>query len=156
MKYKIVAVGKLKEAYLREACAEYVKRLSRFGEVKVEEAEECLFNGVPSGSEIAKIIAAEGKEILRRAEGAIIALDVEGKTLSSPQIAESIDKLLLQSSMITVAIGGSYGLSDEVKNAAALRLSFGRITLPHQLCRVVALEQLYRAETIRKNIPYHK
>ena len=81
MKYKIVAVGKLKEAYLREACAEYVKRLSRFGEVKVEEVEECLFNGVPSGAEIAKIIAAEGKEILRRAEGAIIALDVEGKTL---------------------------------------------------------------------------
>lgn len=156
MKYKIVAVGKLKEAYLREACAEYVKRLSRFGEVKVEEVEECLFNGVPSGAEIVKIIAAEGKEILRRAEGAIIALDVEGKTLSSPQIAESIDKLLLQSSVITVAIGGSYGLSDEVKNAAALRLSFGRITLPHQLCRVVALEQLYRAETIRKNIPYHK
>lgn len=156
MTFKIVVVGKIKEGYYRDAVAEYVKRLSRFAEVQIVEVAEHTFNGIPNAAETEKIVNAEGAGILQKAEGCLVALDIGGKELSSVQLSEQIEKLMQNFSTITFVIGGSYGLSEQVKSRADLRLSFGKITLPHQLCRVVLCEQLYRACTIRHNVPYHK
>lgn len=156
MNYKIVAVGKIKEKFFREAIDEYAKRLSRFGNLQIVEVDEHTFCGVPNAKEVEKIISAEGKSILSKVEGCLVALDIGGQELSSEQLAEKMEKFMQNYSTITFVIGGSYGLSDEVKKAAQLRLSFGKITLPHQLCRVVLCEQVYRACTIRSNVPYHK
>lgn len=156
MTFKIVAVGKIKEEYYRDAVAEYVKRISRFAEVKIAEVAEKTFNGMPNAAEKEKILAAEGEGILQRAEGCVIALDIDGKEMSSTELSEQLEKLEKNHSTISFVIGGSYGLSQQVKQRAELRLSFGKITLPHQLCRVVLCEQLYRACTIRRNVPYHK
>ncbi len=156
MKFKIVAVGKIKENYFKDAIAEYVKRISRFASTEIVEVEECTFSGIPNESEIEKIVQAEGQSILQKTEGCLVALDIDGKQLTSVQIAEQMEKTLQRFSTITFVIGGSYGLSQQVKQRADLRLSFGKITLPHQLCRVVLCEQIYRACAIRNNVPYHK
>lgn len=156
MTFKIVAVGKIKEGYFRDAIAEYAKRISRFAEVKIVEVEECTFNGIPNSSQIEKILSTEGLAILQKVEGCLVAMDINGRELSSTALSDELDKLTQTYSTITFVIGGSYGLSSEVKSRANLRLSFGKITLPHQLCRVVLAEQLYRACTIRHNVPYHK
>ena len=156
MKVKIVAVGKIKEQYLKDAIAEYVKRISRFAKVEIIETEERLFNGVPNEKEIEKILAEEAKGLSAKAEGFVIALDIDGETLTSKQIAEKIDNAQNRFSTLTFLIGGSYGMASALKQSAALRLSFGKITLPHQLARVVACEQIYRAFTILNNVPYHK
>ena len=156
MKYKIVVVGKIKEKFYKDAIDEYVKRISRFGSVEIAETDERLFNGVPNAKETDIILDAEGKSILPRLEGYVIALDIGGKQLSSEEIADILDKQKQQHSTFTFVIGGSYGLSNLIKDRANLRLSFGKITLPHQLCRVVLCEQLYRACCIQNNVPYHK
>lgn len=156
MMYKIVVVGKIKEKYFKDAIEEYTKRLSRFVDVQIVEVDEHTFCGIPNQSEIEKIISAEGKSILQKVEGCLVVLDIGGKELSSEQLAEQLEKYTQNYSTVTFVIGGSYGLSDEVKQRAQLRLSFGKITLPHQLCRVVLCEQIYRACTIRNNVPYHK
>ena len=156
MTFKIVVVGKIKEDYFRDAIAEYTKRISRFAQVKIVEVSESTFNGIPNAAETEKILSAEGQNILQKVEGCLVALDIDGQELSSTQLADQIDRLTQRFSTITFVIGGSYGLSSEVKARADLRLSFGKITLPHQLCRVVLCEQLYRACTIRNNVPYHK
>ena len=156
MKYKIVVVGKIKEKFYREAIDEYVKRISRFGNVEIAETDECFFNGIPNQKEIDIILDGERKNILPKLEGYVIALDIGGKQLSSEDIACALDKQKQQYSTFTFVIGGSYGLSDQIKDRANLRLSFGKITLPHQLCRVVLCEQIYRACCIQNNVPYHK
>ena len=156
MTFKLVVVGKIKEEYFRSAIDEYVKRISRFAKVQIVEVAECTFNGVPNAAEIERILNTEGENILQKAEGCLVALDIGGQEVSSTQLAEQIDRFTQRYSTITFVIGGSYGLSSEVKARADLRLSFGRITLPHQLCRVVLCEQLYRACAIRNNVPYHK
>lgn len=156
MKYKLVVVGKIKEEYYREAIAEYVKRISRFAAVEVTEVAECLFKGEPNAKEIDKILLAEGRNILAKCEGYVVLLDTQGKQLSSVEFAEALEKAKQTNATFTFVIGGSYGLSDEVRARADLRVSFGKITLPHQLCRVVLAEQLYRACAISNNIAYHK
>lgn len=156
MKIKIVAVGKIKESFFREAIAEYSKRLSRFASFEIAEVAERTFNGEPAAKEIDKIIAAEGQAILQKAEGYVVAMDINGKLVDSVELSEIIVKNKLTNSVFTFVIGGSYGLSQEVKDKADLRLSFGRITLPHQLFRVVLCEQLYRACCIENNVTYHK
>ena len=156
MKIKIVAVGKIKESFFREAIAEYSKRLSRFASFEIAEVAERTINGEPAAKEIDKIIAAEGQAILQKAEGYVVAMDINGKLVDSVELSEIIVKNKLTNSVFTFVIGGSYGLSQEVKDKADLRLSFGRITLPHQLFRVVLCEQLYRACCIENNVTYHK
>lgn len=156
MKYKILAVGKIKEKFYKDAIDEYVKRLSRFASVEFAETEECLFNGVPNAKETEIILNGEGKSLLPKLEGYVIALDIDGKQLSSAELADVLDRQKQQYSSFTFVIGGSYGLSAQVKQRANLRLSFGKITLPHQLCRVVLCEQLYRSQCICNNVPYHK
>ena len=156
MKFNVVAVGKIKENYFKEAIFEYTKRLSRFATVQIVEVEECAFNGIPNDAQIQKILSEEGKNILRKVEGSIVALDIDGAQTDSVGLCNLVEKISQTSSTITFVIGGSHGLSDEVKQRADYRVSLGKITLPHQLCRVVLCEQLYRACTIKNNVPYHK
>ena len=156
MKFKVVAVGKLKENFFKDAIAEYSKRISRFAKTEMVEVDECLFSGNPNDKEKEKILQTEGKAILSKLEGFVVALDIDGQTLTSNQLSTAICQAKQTNSCVTFVIGGSYGLLDEVKKRANLRLSFGRITLPHQLARVVLYEQIYRACTIENNASYHK
>lgn len=156
MKFKIVAVGKIKESFYRDAIAEYVKRLSRFATVEIVEVAECFFNGDPNEKQIEKILETEGAAILQKCEGFVVATDINGRQLTSVELSDVIKVNKQNNSTFTFVIGGSNGLAQEVKDKASLRLSFGKITLPHQLFRVVLFEQLYRACCIENNVSYHK
>ncbi len=156
MKFRIVAVGKLKESYWRDAVAEYVKRISRFAKVEIVETEECLSRGAQTAGEIERVRNAEGEAILAKSEGYVVATDIDGTLVTSRQLAQLISEQKQRYSAITFVIGGSNGLSEAVKSRADARISFGRITLPHQLFRAVLCEQLYRACCIENNISYHK
>ncbi len=152
MKINIVCVGKIKEDFFTEAINEYKKRLSRFCTLNiVEVAEDSKQTNLALKSE------KEGKAILSKCSGLIVALDGKGKMLSSEEIAAFIEnKKVSGTSEISFVIGGSNGLSGEVLKSADLILSFGKITFPHQLFRVVLCEQIYRALTIIEGLPYHK
>ena len=139
-----ITLGKLKEKYLREAVAEYVKRLSRFAKVEIKE--------LPEGTNP----EAEADEILRNCKGYVIALAVEGEKLSSEKLAERLQKVTDAGKDITFVIGSSCGLSNRVKQAADYRLSFSDMTFPHQLMRVILAEQVYRAFMINAGSTYHK
>ena len=155
----VLCVGKLKEKYWRDAVAEYEKRLSAFCRLSVVEVDEERLPESPSPAQIAQTLQAEGKRLLARVPqgAAIYALCIEGKELSSPALAESLDRLAVDGCSHTVfIIGGSWGLSDEVKAAARFRLSMSPMTFPHQLARVMLLEQIYRAAQISSGGKYHK
>ncbi|MDE6074806.1 MAG: 23S rRNA (pseudouridine(1915)-N(3))-methyltransferase RlmH [Clostridia bacterium] len=144
VKVNIVCVGKIKEDYLRSACAEYIKRLSRFCKLEIKELAE------------GRSIKEEAPSILNSAKGYKIALCVEGETLSSPALADRLKKLTDRGEEITFIIGSSEGLDQSVKAAADLRLSFSPMTFPRQLMRVILLEQIYRAFMIIAGSEYHK
>ena len=152
MKINIVAVGKIKEKFFTDAIGEYVKRLSKFCDFKIfEVAEATNYKNLTEKSEI------EGELLLGKARGYVVALDGRGKMLSSEEIASTInDNMINGISEISFIIGGSNGLSKKVLAKANLTLSFGKITFPHQLFRVVLSEQIYRAFTIINGMPYHK
>lgn len=143
-KIRIVAVGKLKESFWREAVAEYTKRLSRFAVVEIKEIAERAS------------IEEEANDILSACRGYVIALAVEGEKLSSETFASLIKKQTDTGKEITFLIGSSCGLDKRVKIAADYRLSFSDMTLPHQLMRVVLCEQIYRAFMINAGATYHK
>lgn len=158
MNISIVCVGKLREKYLKDAIAEYSKRLSRFCKLEIIElADEKIPDGA-SAKQQSQIIGREGKAILSKIKDGvpIIALCVEGELITSEQLAKNVETLAMQSGRAAFVIGGSLGLSDEVKQRAQAKISFGRITLPHQLIRVVLTEQIYRAYKIINNENYHK
>ena len=156
MKINIIAVGKIKENFYREAIAEYAKRLTRFCTFCIVEVPETTLVGKNS-KDIEKVICSEGQAILAKVKGHIVILDLKGKMLSSPQIAEYIEnKKVAGVSEISFVIGGSYGLSNEVKLKADYSICFGNITYPHQLMRVILTEQIYRAFMINENSEYHK
>ncbi len=153
MNINIVCVGKIKESFYREAIAEYAKRLTRFCKFNVVEVAESKLEG----NEINKVIVNEGKSIITKLKGYVIVLDLAGQMLSSTSLAEKIDSLQVGGvSEITFVIGGSYGLSDKVKQNAVYSLCFGKMTYPHQLMRVILSEQIYRAFMINSNSEYHK
>lgn len=154
----LICVGKLKESYWREACAEYAKRLSAFCRFTIVELPESRLPDNPSASQIETALRAEGEKILAAANGSpLFALCIEGKPVSSEQLAEKIGALAVNgASTLCFAIGSSYGLSDAVKRAAALRLSMSPMTFPHQLARVMLCEQTYRAFQILNHGKYHK
>lgn len=156
MKIHIVAVGTLKETYFKEAVKEYQKRLSKYAELIIDEvAEEKEQNG--SEAEINRVKEREGERLLSSAKGRIVVLDKGGETFSSEQLAEYMrGNMARGSSEWSFVIGGSRGLSEAVIARADLTLSFGRVTFPHQLMRVLVAEQLYRAATINNNACYHK
>lgn len=156
MKITLVAVGKLKERFWADACAEYLKRLGGFASVNVVEVPD-RDPARSGGQNVACDL--EGKAILSviPERTHVCLLDIGGTECSSEEIASHMEDLIMQQvSSLTFVIGGSYGASDEVRARANERLSFGRITLPHNLARVVLLEQIYRAFKIMRGEPYHK
>lgn len=155
MKIKILAVGKKKEKWYAEALAEYVKRLDRFAAVEIFEADEGDVRDTGEAS-VNAALKKEAEQILPRLQGYTVALDIDGRQMSSTEIASLIHREKMNNSVFTFVVGGSHGLHRSVKDAARLRLSFGKITLPHTLCRVVLAEQVYRAFMINANSVYHK
>lgn len=155
----IVCVGGLKEKYWRDACAEYEKRLRAFCRFSITEVEEERMPQNPSQAQIAACIKAEGGRLLSKAgRGSYLAaLCIEGRELSSPQLAQAIDRVALGgTSSVSFLIGGSWGLSEEVKQQADIKLSMSPMTFPHQLARVMLCEQVYRAFQILSGGKYHK
>ncbi|MDZ5710639.1 23S rRNA (pseudouridine(1915)-N(3))-methyltransferase RlmH [Jeotgalibacillus haloalkalitolerans] len=159
MKIQIITVGKLKEKYLKQGIAEYTKRLSAYCnieeiEVPDEKAPENL-----SEADMQIVKQKEGERILSKigADTHIITLEINGKQLTSEQLAKEIDKLATYGkSKIAFVIGGSLGLSDEVLKRSDFGLSFSKMTFPHQLMKLVLVEQVYRSFRINRNEPYHK
>ncbi len=159
LRVTILCVGKLKEKYWRDAVEEYSKRLSAFCRFSVIEVEEERLPDNPSAAQIANGLEAEGKRLLSKIPvgAAVVALCIEGKELSSPVLSARIDDWAVQGkSDIAFIIGGSFGLSEQVKKAATLQLSMSPMTFPHQLARVMLCEQLYRAFQISSGGKYHK
>lgn len=159
MNIHIICVGKLKEKYFKDACAEYAKRLSRFVKLNITElADEPIPERASKAEEIA-VLHREGQKILSSigSHEVVITLCVEGKHMSSMQLAGKISDCALHGqSNLAFVIGGSLGLSEEIKQRSLLRLSFSEMTFPHQLMRVILLEQLYRSFKINANESYHK
>ncbi len=155
----IICIGKLKEEYWRKASAEYIKRLSAFCKIQVIELAETRIEEHPSAAQIAQVIESEGKTILSKlpAGGAVIPLCIEGKEVGSEELSALLQKLPLEGkSTVSFVIGGSYGLSEAVKQRGKIRLSMSKMTFPHQLARVMLLEQIYRGFQIAGNGKYHK
>ena len=154
----IIAVGNLKEKYLKEASAEYQKRISGYAKINIIEISEEKLSSNPSEKEIANALDTEAEKIFLAAKKSkIIPLCIEGTQYSSVEFSNLIEKATIEGiSEISFVIGSSYGLSDKVKNSAYKKLSFSKMTLPHQLCRIVLLEQIYRAFSITANTKYHK
>lgn len=153
MNITVVCVGNIKEKFYKDACGEYIKRLSRFGKVTVTEIAESLSAGKKQD------IEKEGQAILKKINPSSfkVALCVEGETKSSEELAKLVRETGLSGkSEITFVIGGSDGLSDKVKQSADIKLSFSKMTFPHQLMRVILLEQVYRAFKINAGETYHK
>ena len=161
MNIEIICTGKLKEKYWTDACAEYIKRLGRFCRLTVTELSEVKLPDKAGPAEEQAVIEAESRAVLKRLEtlsqSYVIALDVKGKSFTSEQLAERISQVTLAGkSRIVFIIGGSLGLSQELLSTCDLRLSFSAMTFPHQLMRVILLEQIYRAYKINANETYHK
>ena len=154
----VVCVCKLKERYLKDGCAEYIKRLSAFSKVNVYEVAEERCGDNPSDAEIKNVIEKEGNRIAARIPkgSCVIPLCIEGREYSSPEFSAELERASMNYSSVTFVIGGSFGLSQEVKALGKIKLSFGKMTLPHQLARMVLLEQIYRAFSISNHSKYHK
>lgn len=159
MKIKVVTVGKLKEKYLKDGIAEYTKRISRFAKLEMIELADEKTPDKASELENQKILETEGARILSKVgeRDFVVVLAIEGKTFSSEDFSKQLERASINGySTLTFIIGGSLGLAPVVKNRANLSVSFGRLTLPHQLMRLVLVEQIYRAFTIQQGSPYHK
>lgn len=155
----IACVGKLKESYWRDACAEYAKRLSAFCRLQIVEVAEERLPEAPSAAQIEAALEAEGHRLLSRipAGAAVIALCIEGKGCSSEALSEQLSKWTVDGvSHVAFVIGGSFGLSPLVKKTARMQLSMSSMTFPHQMARVMVLEQVYRALQIAAGGKYHK
>lgn len=159
MDVRIIAVGKVKERYLRDGIAEYAKRLSRYGRAEIVEVKEEPAPEVLSEKEMGQVKEREGESLwkLTRPDALRIALAIEGDRLSSEQLAEYIRRSETNGKgRFDFIIGGSLGLSQRVLSDADMRLSFSPMTFPHQLMRLILLEQIYRACKINKGETYHK
>ncbi|MCY9445181.1 23S rRNA (pseudouridine(1915)-N(3))-methyltransferase RlmH [Bacillus haynesii] len=159
MNISIVAIGKLKEKYLKQGIDEYIKRLSAYAKVDIIELPDEKAPENLSDQDMKIVKDKEGERILSKIspDAHVIALAIEGKMKSSEELADNMDKLATYGkSKVTFVIGGSLGLSDAVLRRADEKLSFSRMTFPHQLMRLILLEQVYRAFRINRGEPYHK
>lgn len=143
-KITVLCVGKASKAFCRDGCDEYLKRLRSFYEVNVVEIAE------------QPTVKKEGEELLKRMSGECVLLDVGGEQLSSEQFAELIKKTHERADKLTFIIGGASGVDGAVRERCSRRVSFGRVTYPHQIARLLLTEQIYRAATIINGLPYHK
>ena len=159
MKITVITVGKIKEKYLKDAIAEYTKRLSKYCKLEIVEVADEKTPDNASETVEETIRSKEAERILKyvKDDAFIVTLEINGKQLSSEELADKIDKLGVQgTSHIVFIIGGSIGLGKEVLAKSNYALSFSRMTFPHQLMRVVLLEQIYRSYRIINGEPYHK
>lgn len=155
LKINLVCVGDIKENYLIEAINEYSKRISRFAKLNIVEIKENV-SKTNNKNDVLSALKRDALEIKKHLTNYNICLDVAGTMLSSEQFAQKINALALKTSEITFVIGASNGIADEIKSLCNEKISFSKMTFPHQLMRVIFLEQLYRAFTILNNIAYHK
>jgi len=159
LKFQIITVGKLKEKYLKDGINEYLKRLQRYATVEIIEVADEQTPDNASDAEELQIKAKEAQRIQKyiKDDTYLIALAIEGKMFTSEQLADKIEQLGIGGrSHITMVIGGSLGLDDSILKQADLLLSFSKMTFPHQLMRLILVEQLYRSYRIIKGEPYHK
>ena len=147
----LITVGKIKEKYIKEGIEDYLKRLSKYTKIELIELEDEAFDK-------AKTLKKEAEKIMKKInpKSYIVTLEIDGKEISSPELSELIEKTTITHSNITFIIGGSYGLDDEIKRLSNYKLSFSKMTFPHQLFRLLFLEQLYRSYKIMNNEEYHK
>ena len=149
---KIICVGKIKENYLEDALKDYKKRISKYHNLEIVELPD-------EGTNDIKVALKKEKEKILKVlnpKDYIITLEIEGKEDTSVEFAKRLDNLFIENSNITFIIGGSYGIDDEIKNMSNHKLSFSKMTFPHQLFRLILLEQIYRAFKINNNEEYHK
>lgn len=157
MNIKLVVIGKLKEKYLRDGCDEYIKRLSKFCNLKIVELDEYKLPDKPSQKDINNALIIESKNILKHCEGYIISMCIEGNQVSSEDLAKKFETVTLNGyGTITFIIGSSFGLDSSVKNKSDFKLSMSKMTFTHQIARMLLLEQIYRAFQINTNGKYHK
>ena len=149
---KMIAIGSIKEKYLKDAIAEYQKRLQKYTSLEIIELKDESFD------DIDKTLNKEAEKIKKHIseKDYIITLEIEGKQLDSIEFSKKLENIQLETSNITFIIGGSYGLSTEIKEMSNYHLSISKMTFPHQLFRVILLEQIYRAFKIKNNESYHK
>lgn len=149
---KVICIGKIKEEYLRDAIKEYQKRLSKYTKLEIIELNDI------NNENTQIVLNKEKEEIIRYINKSdyIICLDIDGKEITSVDFSKKIDKIFNINSNITFLIGGSYGIHQDIKNLANERISFSKLTFPHQLFRVMLLEQIYRSFKIMNNETYHK
>ncbi|MDD3453325.1 MAG: 23S rRNA (pseudouridine(1915)-N(3))-methyltransferase RlmH [Bacilli bacterium] len=146
---KIICLGKIKEKYLKDGIDEYLKRINKYTKIEVIELEDESKNS---------ILEKEKEKILKylNPKDYIITLEIDGNNLSSTQLSKKIDKIFISNANITFIIGGSYGLHEDIKKRSDYKLSFSKLTFPHQLFRLMLLEQIYRSFKINNNETYHK
>lgn len=159
MQVYIIVVGKIREAHISAGIRHYLKRLRAYGRFEIREIKEESYRDPLSPGQMGQVVEAEGKRLLAAVppDSFVVALTPQGQLYSSPELAKLVGDLLVRGqSRLAFLIGGSLGLSPEVLDRADLRLSFSPLTFPHQLFRLMLVEQLYRVATILRGEPYHR
>ena len=158
MRFYVVCIGKLKDAYLRDGVAEFVKRMRPYGGITITELNESKIGDKPSDADRKQVVVEEGKRLLKAVpkNAYTVLLDVYGKTMSSEELAKTIAKLEVDGiSDMAFVVGGAFGVSDELRKSVNYKLSFSPMTFTHQMVRLLLVEQIYRASKINRNEPYH-
>ena len=158
MRFYVVCIGKLKDAYLRDGVAEFVKRMRPYGGITITELNESKIGDKPSDVDRKQVVAEEGNRLLKAVpkNAYTVLLDVYGKTMSSEELAKTVSKLEVDGvSDMAFIIGGAFGVSDTLRQTANYKLSFSPMTFTHQMVRLLLVEQIYRASKINRNEPYH-
>lgn len=158
MRFTIICIGKLKDVYLRDGVAEFVKRMRPYGGITITELNESKIGDKPSDSDRKQVVLEEGQRLLKAVPKSAytVLLDVYGKTMSSEQLAATVAQLEVDGiSDMAFIIGGAFGVSDELRGAVNRKLSFSPMTFTHQMVRLLLVEQIYRTAKINRNEPYH-
>lgn len=158
MRFYVICIGKLKDAYLRDGVAEFVKRMRLYGGITITELNESKIGDKPSDADRKQVVIEEGERLLKNVpkNAYTVLLDVYGKTMSSEDLAKTVAKLEVDGvSDMAFIVGGAFGVSDELRRSVNYKLSFSPMTFTHQIVRLLLVEQIYRASKINRNEPYH-